>query len=228
VNGFVTWWRGDADARGRTGGEPVGRGAPDRGGGVARRSGEAGSGAVRRRVGVPDRAGMAGGCAGPRTAVDRDGHVGAVDGGQAAHRLGVCDAGPRGVRLAAPQAVLLDRDRSAGARRIDRAQAGAPARTRGGGRDHPDGDREGAARDEVHRAGGPSRLHRGGGRYPLSVRRDAGAARRAGTHPRGRQASAPDRRHGTSARPLPVDRQSPPRDLQDACPPHRPGQGTGR
>ncbi len=41
------------------------------------------------------------GCAGAGAAVDRDGDVRAVDGGQAAHRLGIRDAGPGGVGLAA-------------------------------------------------------------------------------------------------------------------------------
>ena len=138
---------------GRAGGVLVGRGAAGRGAGAARRSRAAGSGAVRFGVVVPDRPGVGGGCAGAGAAVDRDGDVRAVDGDQAAHRLGVRDAGPGGVGLAASAAVLSDRDRSAGAGRVDGPQARPPARRGGGAGDHQDGDREGAARDAVHRRG---------------------------------------------------------------------------
>ena len=96
---------------------------------------------------VPDRAGVGGGRAGAGAAVDPDGDVRAVDGGQAAHGLGVRDAGAGGVGLAASAAVLSDRDRSAGPGRVDGPKARPPARCRGGGGDHQDGDREGAARD---------------------------------------------------------------------------------
>ena len=54
----------------------------------------------------------------------------AVDGRQAAHWLGVRDAGAGGVGLASSAAVLSDRARGAGAGRVDGAQADAPARGR--------------------------------------------------------------------------------------------------
>ena len=84
-------------------------------------------------------------------AVDRDRDVRAVDGGQAPHRLGLRDAGPGGFGLVASTAVLSDRDRSAGAGRVDGAQARPPARRGGRGGDHQGGDRQGAARDTLPR-----------------------------------------------------------------------------
>jgi hypothetical protein len=65
--------------------------------------------------------------AGAGTTVDPDGHVRAVDGRQAAHWLGIRDAGAGGVGLVASAAVLFDRDRSTGAGRVDGAHARASA-----------------------------------------------------------------------------------------------------
>ena len=67
---------------------------------------------------------------------DLDGHLRAVDGGQAAHRLGVRDAGAGGVGLASPAALLPDRAERAGARRVDGPQADPAAWGGGGARDH--------------------------------------------------------------------------------------------
>ena len=217
MNGFLIWWRCDADARERAGGVSVGRGAADRGARVAGRSRAARSGAVRFAVAVPDRPGVGAGRAGPGAPVDLDGDLRAVDGRQAADRLGVRDVGAGGVRLAASAAVLSDRDRSAGAGRVDGPQARPPARCRRGAGDHQDGDREGAARDAVPGACGEDRLDGRRGRHPLPVRRDARPARRQDARARGPQALADDRRHdGPGPRSVPVDRQDGSRDLQDA------------
>jgi hypothetical protein len=51
--------------------------------------------------------------------------------------------------LAAPAALLPHRARRAGARRVDGAQAHAPARSRRRGRDHARADRQGDARDAL-------------------------------------------------------------------------------
>src|SRR4051812_1127268 len=72
MNGFAAARRCDADARRRAGGVVVGRGVADRGARAARRSGEAGSGALRPGVAEPGRRGV--GAFGARSwpAVDRD------------------------------------------------------------------------------------------------------------------------------------------------------------
>ena len=80
---------------------------------------------------------------------------------------------------------------------------------------------------QVRRACGEDRLDGGRGRHPLSVRRDARAAGRQGARARGQEALEADRRHGAGPRPLAVDRQDGPRDLQDARAPHRRGEGAG-
>ena len=145
------------------------------------------------------------GRAGAGAAVDRDGDVRAVDGRQAPHRLGVRDAGAGGVGLAASPPVLSDRDRSAGAGRVDGPQARPPARRRRWWQEiTQDGDREGAARDAVPGAGGEDRLDGGGGRYPLSVRRGARLAGRQVAHARGPQAAEADRRHGRGCATVPA------------------------
>ena len=55
-------------------------------------------------------------------------------------------------------------------------------------------------------AGGEDRRDSGGGRYPLSVRRDARAARRRGARPRGPQAPKVIGGKGAGPRPLPLSR----------------------
>jgi hypothetical protein len=129
--------------------------------------------------------GAVGGRAWP--ADDRDGQLRAADGRQAAQRLGLRDAGQGGLGLVASAAVLSDRDQRAGARRIDDPQADAAARARDRGRDHPAGDRQGPARDQVPRARRQGRLDGHRGRHPLSVGCDAGAAGHAGAGARGRK-----------------------------------------
>ena len=76
---------------------------------------------------------------------DPDGQLCATDGDQAAHWLGVRDAGPGGVGLAAPAPVLPAGVDPAGAGRVDGAQAGPSARAGDGRRADPGGDRQGAA-----------------------------------------------------------------------------------
>ena len=87
--------------------------------------------------------------------------------------------------------IAIDR---AGAGRVDGPQAHPPAGCGGGARDHPDGDREGAAREALPAAGGQDRLDRRGGRRALADRRRAradGVARaRAGGHASSRRRSA--------------------------------------
>src|ERR671923_1011018 len=116
VGGFLVDQGGAcADARGFAGGVAVGRVVAGRGAGVAGGPGPAGRAAARPGAAVADRAPLAagGGGGGPLgdgswAAVDSDGDLCAVDGGQAAHGLGLRDAGAGGVGLAAPAALLPD------------------------------------------------------------------------------------------------------------------------
>jgi hypothetical protein len=225
MNGFLTWWRCDADARGRAGGVLVGRGAADRGARAARRSRRAGSSALGFVVAVPDRPGVGAGCAGAWPAVDLDGDVRAVDGDQAAHWLGVRDAGAGGLGLVASAAVLSDRDRSAGPGRVNGPKARPPARRECRPGDHQDGDREGPARDQVQRPGGEDRLDGHRGRRSLSVRRDARVAGSQDTRARRQKASETGRRQGAGSGPFPVGRQGGTCDLQDPGQAHWGGQG---
>ena len=223
---FLFSWRCDADTLRSADGVVVGRGAAGGGARAARGSRPAGS-RPGGWVVVADRSGVGADRARTWSAVDRDGDVRAVDGDQAAHRLGIRDADAGGVGLVASATVLSDRDRSAGAGRVQGAQAGAPARAWGGGRDHADGDRDCSARDPVRGAGGADRLHGGGGRHPLSLRRDARAAGRAGAGAREQEIGLDDQVHGAGARPVAVDRQDRPGDIPHAGSSHRAGQGAG-
>lgn len=108
--------------------------------------------APANRVGVERRGGQS------WSPDDSDGGLCAFDGGQAAHRLGIRDAGARGLGLAASAAFLPDRARRAGAARVDGAQANQPARWRGGGRADALCDRKGPARDALCGQGGEDRL----------------------------------------------------------------------
>ena len=137
---------------------------------------------VVERCGVvgADRVGLAARSARSWSPDDLDGHVRAVDGDQAAHRLGVRDVGAGGVGLDASAQVLSDRVGGAGAGRVD----GAQARLVGSGPEVVNeitrgGDREGQAGEAVSSAGGEDRLDRGGGRRALSDRFGAGVGQSA-------------------------------------------------
>ncbi len=109
---------------------------------------------------------------------DLDGHVRAVDGDQAAHRLGVRDVDARGIGFDSSAAVLSDRAGGAGPGRVNGAQVHSPARGRGRERDHQGGDRGGQAGEAVSSAGGEDRLDCGGGRRALSHRFGVGVGQR--------------------------------------------------
>jgi len=204
--GSLIGWRFDVDACGWAGGVVVGRGVAGRGARAAGGSCEAGSGAVRFGAVGAGRAGVGARRAWLWPAVDRDVDVRAFDGGQAAHGLGLRNAGARGLRLVASAALLFDRDRPARARRIDDPQTGAQARRDGGRGDYSRCDREGSARDALSGSRRPDRLDRGRGGYPLSIGRDARAGGRAGARARGAQGRAYDQREGAGHRSLALDR----------------------
>ena len=206
----------------------MGRGVADRGARAARGFGAPGSGVVRSGGAGADLGGE--GAVGARAwpAVDLDGELCAVDDHQAAHWLGLRNACAGGLRLAAPAAVLFDRDRSACAGGVDGAQARSPAGNRGRGGDHEGGDRQGPARDAFSCAGGEDRLDGGGGGYPLPVRRDARVARRSGAGTRGQEAHGDDQGqddagHGSFA----FGWAGCSCDLKDACASHWAGEGGG-
>jgi hypothetical protein len=113
MNWFPTGWRCDAHARWRAGGVPVGRGLADRGAGAAGGSRSPGSSALRSAVARADRGRLGAERAWSWPAIDIDGELRAPDGDQAAHGLGLRNARAGGLRLAAPAALLPDRDRSA-------------------------------------------------------------------------------------------------------------------
>ncbi len=228
MNWFPTRWRCDAHAVWRAGGVLVGRGVAGRGAGAARGSRSSGWGAVGSAVAGADRGCMGAGRAGSWAPVDLDGDLRAVDGDQAAHWLGLRDAGAGGLRLAASAAVLSDRDRSACAGRVDGPQARPPAGRRGRAGDHQGGDREGPARDAFPCAGGEDRLDGRGGRHPLPVRRDARLARRQGARARGPQAHGDDQgQHDAGQGSFAFGWAGGSRDLQDARAAHRRSQSGG-
>ncbi len=168
------------------GGVVVGRGAAGRGEGAARRpSGDreavVGSGPVgadrgalaarSRRVRPLSRRSWA--------TDDIDADLRALDGGQAAHRLGLRDARAGGVGLAAPAALLPDRSGRAGAGRVDGAKAHQAAGIRDRRRADQGGDREGSQGAALSAAGGADRFDgdRGGRALPDGLRpRVAGRA----------------------------------------------------
>jgi IS5 family transposase len=80
------------------------------------------------------------------------------------------------------------------ARRVDGAQAHAPARAGGRERDHARFDRQGDAREALLRTGGPDRLDGDRGRRQVPDRRWPGGARRARARQGGSQAGGQDRR----------------------------------
>src|SRR5437868_1329160 len=120
----------DAAAVERAGRVVVGRGPAGRGAGTA--GGPYGSGCVAARSGVggADRGDVAPGGRLSGSPDDRDGALCALDGDQAAHGMGIRDAGARGLGLAALAPLLSDRARRAGPARVDCAQADASARSR--------------------------------------------------------------------------------------------------
>src|SRR6516225_8272603 len=106
---------------GRPGRVAVGRGAAGRGSGAAGGSGGVGCAAGGRRAAGADRGGLGGAGALAWAADDLDADLCAVDGRQASDRLGVRDAGARGVGLAASAPPLSDRVGRAGAGGVDGA-----------------------------------------------------------------------------------------------------------
>ena len=132
----------------------------------------------------------------PRQTNDPDVHLRAVDGGQAAHRLGLRDPGQGGIGLLAPAPLLPDRAHRSGTRRVDGAQADpTPGRRDRGGAEQA-GDRQGGSRAPLSCPCGADRLHRGGGRRPLPLRRDALPAGSKVAGAAGAQARGADRRTG--------------------------------
>src|ERR1022692_2954469 len=127
----------NVEAGGGAGRVVVGRGCADRGARVAGRFGGVGCAVARPGVVGADRGvlGVRGG-GGPRerepwASDDRDRDLRALDGDQAPHGLGVRDAGTRGLRLAAPAALLSDRARRARAGGVDGPQTDASVGWRG-------------------------------------------------------------------------------------------------
>ena len=167
----------DADAAfvGRAGGVAVGRGSAGRGAGIAGGSGGVGCVAARCGADAADRGALARRGDLPRPSDDRDGELCALDGGQAAHGLGIRDVGAGGLGLAASAPLLPDRAWGARAARVDGAQADTEAGRRGDGRAGACGGRQGPARDALQGKGGADRLDGRGGRRSLSDRFGAGA-----------------------------------------------------
>ena len=132
--------------------------------------------------------------AGPWASDDRDRHLCAVDGDQAAHGLGVRNAGAGGLGLAASAALLSDRARRAGSRRVDGAEVDPPAGRRGGRRDHALVIAK--AQRETRFRGGAVRIDstvvEADVRYPTDSGLDIG--RRPGAGPGARQADGEGRR----------------------------------
>ncbi len=140
---------------------------------------------------------------------------------------GLRDARARGLGLASSAPLLSDRDRPAGAGRVDRAQALSPARRAGGGGDHAAGDREGSPRDSLSWARGADRLDRDRGGHPLPLGRDAPrVAGSAGAGEGGPQARAAGHgQDGAGRRPLEFGRAHGAGDLPDAVVQDRRGEG---
>jgi hypothetical protein len=153
-----------AEAAGGAGGDALGRAVAGRGAGVAGGSGGDRRAAARPRAVRADRGAVGAPGAGAGAADDPDGDLRPPDDRQAALGLGLRDAGPRGLRLAAPEAFLPDPLARAGAGRVDATQADPPAGRRGDGRLDARADREGGQGATLQAPGGADRLDRGGGR----------------------------------------------------------------
>ena len=178
----------------------MGRAFAGGGAGAARRSGPAGRALVRSGAAGTDRdpvgARASGGqqVLGSGAAVAGDGDLRAIDGAQAPLRVGVRDVDARGVGLDPSAALLSAGTHRAGARRVDGAQAHAPARGGGGAPAHPGADPESQAGEAVSSARGADRFDCGGGRHSVSDRFGAGGRRGQGAGAGGAQAGGQDRR----------------------------------
>ena len=218
----------DADAGRCRGRAAVGRAFAAGGQAAAGRSGGLGRAAQRPGAVVADRRALGAERARARSAVDRDRDLRAPDGDQAPLRLGLRDAGARGVRLDSLAALLPARTRRPGARRVDGAQAHAPARARGRERDRARVDRQGDAGEAVLRQGGEDRLDRDRGRRPLSDRRGSRGARRSRARAGGPQARQQGRRDAPAcAESLAGDGPAVAGGVADDPPPLGRGEGRG-
>jgi hypothetical protein len=231
----LTRGEGHVAVGGRAGGDVVGRGAADRGAPAAGGSGRAGrvavrsgaDGAVRQALGTrSSRVGRVGRRSRASDARDRD--LCAADGAQAAPWLGVPDAGGGGFGLDSLAAVLSDRAKRAGSRRVDGSKAHSADRTRDGQRRDARADLRGGPREALPGACGASRLDGDRGRRQVPDRCGPGRAGRQGARAGGPQARREDRRdEDAGARPLTGDGPPAARDRSHGPPALGGGEGAG-